>query len=179
MPDLKQAQQRYKRAAMKGCAAAAYELALLNLRPDNPQKDNDEAFRWCAEAARAGLTDAQLALAFFYWSGRGVWQAQQQALQWAVLAAKGKSLKALLFVSKLVWETAGVSSLKRERALSLVIVAKRRAADTKDAGLLSEAALRETELTGLLSDAEIQHAKAAAQDALAAGSADDLLEGLT
>ena len=163
---------------MMCCAKAGYLLSLLNLRPDNPQKDNDEAFRWCAEAARAGLTDAQLALAFFYWSGRGVRQSAQQALQWAVLAAKGPSLKALLFVSKLVWETAGVSSLKRERALSLVIVAKRLAADAKDAELLSEAALRETELEGLLSESETLHAAAAAQDARAAGSADDLLEGL-
>ena len=81
-------------------------------------------------------------------------------------------------MSKLVWETAGVSSLKRERALSLVIVAKRLAADAKDAELLSEAALRETELEGLLSESETLHAAAAAQDARAAGSADDLLEGL-
>ena len=177
-PDLKQAQQRYKRAAMKGCAPAAYELALLNLRPDNPQKDNDEAFRWCAEAARAGLSDAQLALAFFYWAGRGVKKSAAQALKWSVLAARAGSLKALLFASKLLFEEAGVSAAKRERALSLVTYAKRKAADAKDAPLLSEAALRETELTGALSETEVRHAAAAAQDALAEGRPDRLIEGL-
>ena len=168
--DLRQAQQRLKRAALKGSAKAALALSELNLRPDNPQADSAEALHWCAEAARGGLAAAQLQLAFFHWRGDGVRKSADTACDWARRSALQGYLPAFLFLAKLLTE--GETRAGRLPAEALALLMKVRSVltdrdargDGKDtAELLAQCRIRCDELTAELSATEIERAKRMAQ----------------
>jgi TPR repeat protein len=77
------AQQGDQRAVAAICVAYAQSMD-----SEVPTAERIEAFGWCSQAAKAGVTNAQYRLGRFYQSGIGVQADKEQALRWFTAAAE-------------------------------------------------------------------------------------------
>lgn len=83
------------RVALRPFAAQGNELAIAqicaaygsSLDSEVGQPEREQAFAWCAHAARAGDVQSQYVLGSFYASGIGVGQDRTLALNWYLQAA--------------------------------------------------------------------------------------------
>jgi Sel1 repeat len=94
LPDMRLAEQWYRRAAEKDSTEAKYRLGLLysEARKDAPW-DLTVAHQFLVEAADSNA-EAALKLGHFYWNGIGVQEDKEQARNWYKRAAKMGSREA-------------------------------------------------------------------------------------
>ena len=85
----------WQRAAVEGCAAASYALALLYVEGTGVEHDDVRAGQHFEDAATRGHIKSQVELALGYWIGRGVPKDLVLAYAWSNLAAAAADPKAL------------------------------------------------------------------------------------
>ncbi len=88
-----------KKAANKGYPLAMHNLGAYYL---NVYYDQERAFRWYHNAAKAGHTQSQVVVALMYLKGTGVSQDMTQAIGWLQKAASQGSKEALQLLARLV-----------------------------------------------------------------------------
>ncbi|MBS7327826.1 MAG: sel1 repeat family protein [Oxalobacter sp.] len=88
-----------KKAANKGYPLAMHNLGAYYL---NVYYDQERAFRWYHNAAKAGHTQSQVVVALMYLKGTGVPQDMTQAIGWLQKAASQGSKEAMQLLARLV-----------------------------------------------------------------------------
>lgn len=106
---LVQAVSYYERAAEAGVGDAQYAMAQLYANgAGNKPKDDAEARRWLARAARQGFDTAQLDLGTWLVEGRGGNRDREAGFAWLRRAAMGGNIAAQNRVAKLYMQGLGV-----------------------------------------------------------------------
>ena len=77
----------YRRAAEQGERAAQHNLAVMLLRGDGVERDQQAALEWHRKSAEQGLPEAQTALGDIYAKGIGVAADPEAACAWYEKAA--------------------------------------------------------------------------------------------
>ena len=72
----------FQQYAKKGDPTAQFYLSVLYRSGMGVERDDDEAFRWCKQAAEESLLDAQFQLGIMYLHGEGVEEDDALALEW-------------------------------------------------------------------------------------------------
>lgn len=121
--DFPEAARWYAIAADAGLPDAQYELALLFLRRDNPERNPSAARSRLRSAAEQGHVKAQYRLGVFYWSGLGGKVYLRLAVRWLGRAAASGSPEAAAMLADF-FLTGNVFEPDRAKAWTLYLLAK-------------------------------------------------------
>jgi len=96
--------------------AAANTVSKVKIEPDLNQVKEKHLLIFLSEEAKAGITPAQVILAYFYEMGTEVKQDRQQAFFWMEKAAQDKDLIAQYHLGMMYMEGQGVAAKNMEKA---------------------------------------------------------------
>ena len=111
----------FKRAAKAGDSRAQYSLAVLYLRGEGVDQDDEQAAKWLRKAAKGGLSVSQRLLGSLYSSGRGIERDDAKAAEWYRAAANQGDHKGQLALAIMLHAGRGVARDDTEAYMWLLV----------------------------------------------------------
>ena len=111
----------FKRAAKKGDPRAQYSLAVLYLRGEGVDRNDEQAAKWLRRAAKRGLAASQSLLGSLYSSGRGIDRNDAKAAEWYRAAADQGDRKGQIALAIMLHSGRGVARDDTEAYMWLLV----------------------------------------------------------